>query len=150
VRWGLVWVGLLAAAPASAEQTDLYSRLWPQTPIGRGRSTEDQILDSMTKLGNELGYHLDVLTHDMLVMKVDARKQRATLAVGGGSDRFLSFKLANDIEFTDGLARVSTKVDLTFHGKKLELQLPQMEVEPASYHGERGVEIRMPLYKRRF
>jgi hypothetical protein len=149
VRWGLLLVGLLAAAPASAE-TDLYTRLWPQTPIGRGRSTEDQILDSMTKLGNELGYHLDVLTHDMLVMKVDAHKQRATVAVGGGNARFLSFKLANDIEFTEGLARVNTKVDLTIHNRRFELQLPQMEVEPASYHGDRGVEIRMPLYKRRF
>lgn len=109
-----------------------------------------QIQDQLTELGNTLGYHAAVLSHDMLQLKFDARKRRAYMRVSGGDEQYLSFKLSSDFHFTEGLARVNTKIDLTFRGRTLELELPEMEMVPASYRGERGVEVRLPLFRRRW
>jgi len=136
---------LLFASTASAdEDKGLYERLWPRMP------NSEQLVDHIAELGNILGYHANVLSHDMVALKFDGRRRRAFVAVGGGDDRFLTFKLASDIEFTEGLARVNTRVDLAFHGKKLELQIPEVEMAPAEYRGDRGVEVRLPLFRRRF
>jgi hypothetical protein len=153
VRWkGIALASILASSPAAADQADkgLYERLWPQAPDRHGITLGQQIQDQITELGNTLGYHAAVLSHDMLQLKFDARKRRAHMQIGGGDEQYLSFKLASDFHFTEGLARVQTKVDLTFRGRTLQLELPEMEMVPASYRGERGVEIRLPLLRRRW
>jgi hypothetical protein len=150
VRSGLVLAIVLAASPASANEKSLYDRLWPRVPDGNQLTLSQQIQDQLTELGNQLGYHLDTLSHDMIGLRIDARRQRAFVRIGGGDERFLRFDLASDIHFTQGLARVNTKVDLRFRGRKLELELPEAEVVPANYRGERGVEIRVPIFRRRF
>ena len=48
------------------------------------------------------------------------------------------------------MARVTARIDLAIAGKTLELSLPEVELEPTSYRGERGVEVRLPLINRRF
>ena len=125
VRWGLTLATIMLAVtpPAAAEQKDLYERLWPRVPDGQRATMSEQLMDELTELGNLLGYHANVLSHDMFALEVDARRKRAYLAVGGGDDRYLTFRLASDIQFTEGLARVNTRVDLSFHGRKLELHV---------------------------
>jgi hypothetical protein len=145
-----VVVLVLASAPARAEDKDLYDRLWPRTPDSQRRTMSQQITDQLTELGNTLGYHIDVLSRESVAFHVDGRRRRAFVAIGGGDERFLTLRLASDIHFTEGLARVNTRVDLSFRGRTLELELPEMEMVPSSYRGERGVEIRLPLFRRRF
>lgn len=143
---------MVASSPVAADNADkgLYERLWPQIPESQRASLGQQLQDQITELGNTLGYHAAVLSHDVLQLKFDARRRRARMQVGGGNDQYLSFKLASDFHFTNGLARIQTKVDLTFRGRTFELELPEMEMVPASYRGERGVEIRIPLLRRRW
>jgi hypothetical protein len=152
VRTGTALALLLVVAPASARADDkgLYERLWPRVPDSQRLSMSQQIADQITELGNTLGYHASLLSNEMVALRVDGRKRRAFVALGGGDERYLTLRLASDIHFTDGLARVNTRVDLTFRGRKLELELPEMEMVPASYRGERGVELRLPLFRRRF
>ena len=140
---------VVAATPAFAEG-DLYDRLWPRVPEGRGLKLSDQITDQLTELGNFMGEHMNVLSHDVLSMTFDGRRRRAYLRVGGGDARFLEFKLASDVYFYDGKAQINARIDLTIAGNKMQLELPEMEMVPASYRGERGVEVRLPIFKRNF
>lgn len=149
---GCIVAGILAvAASARADSGDaLYERLWPRAPMSQHLTLSEQITDRLTALGNALGHHVDLLSHDMIAFRVDGRRRRAFVAVGGGDDRYLTLRIASDIRFDDGLARVNTRIDLGIRGRTFELVLPEMEMAPASYRGERGVELRLPLFRRRF
>lgn len=146
----MVLVVVAAARPAAAEDKTLYDRLWPEVPAGRHLTLSDQITEQLTLLGNLVGYHVDVLSADLIAMRVDARRRRAYVRIGAGDERVLRLRIASDIHFTEGLARVTTRIDLRIRGRNLELELPEAEVVPASYRGDRGVEIRVPLFRRRF
>ncbi len=144
---------LLASSPVAADyyqDKGLYERLWPQVPDGHRLTLSQQIQDQLTELGNTLGYHASVLSADMIGLTFDARRRRMQARLGGGDDQMLSFRLASDVQFTDGLARINTKIDLSFRGRSLKLELPEMEMVPASYRGERGVEVRLPIFRRRW
>ena len=144
----IVALGVLST-PAFAEK-DLYDRLWPRVPESHQLTLSEQITDQLTELGNFMGEHMNVLSHDVLTMTFDGRRRRAFFSIGGGDARYLEFKLASDVQFFDGRAQINTRIDLSFAGKQLELELPEMEMVPASYRGERGVEVRVPLFRRTF
>jgi len=148
---GLLALGTLVALtqPAFAEG-DLYDRLWPKVPTGPQLKLSDQITDQLTELGNTLGQTMNELSYDTFAMTFDGRKRRAHIRFGGGDARFLEFRLASDVQFFDGRAQINAKIDLTIAGNKMELELPEMEMVPANYRGERGVEVRLPIFKRRF
>ncbi|MDQ3341372.1 MAG: hypothetical protein M4D80_39965 [Myxococcota bacterium] len=139
----------LTAPPASADN-QLYDRLWPRVPEGRQLKLSDQITDQLTELGNLMGQHMNALSHDVLAMSFDGRRRRAFVRIGGGDARFLEFTLASDVRFYDGKAQINARIDLTIAGNRMHLELPEMEMVPASYRGERGVEVRVPLFRRHF
>jgi hypothetical protein len=56
--------------------------------------------------------------------------------------RVLKLRLARNVGVFDGTAQIHTHVALRIAGKRIELQLPNVDVAPASYRGERGVEVR--------
>jgi hypothetical protein len=146
---GLVLALAIAPSPAHADDS-LYERLWPRVPDGQHLTLSQQITDQLTELGNEVGYHFNVLSNDMLRMQFDGRRRRAYFRVGGGDEQFLTFRLASDVLFRDGRALINTRLDLAIAGRALHLELPELEMVPASYHGERGVELRWPVFKRTF
>ena len=146
----LVAAGRLAAAEPMAERADLLGDRWPSVPEGHGLSLEDQVADRLTQLGNELGRHLDLLSHDMFQLTVDGRHRHAHLRVGGGNAGGLAFRVDSDIHFEDVNAEVHARIDLGFHGHSVSLELPAFEMSPAEYHGDYGVELKLPLYVRKF
>ena len=141
---------MVAFAQPAAAESELYDRLWPRVPEGRHLKLSDQITEQLTELGNFMGEHMNVLSHDVLSMQFDGRRRRAFFRVGAGDARYLEFKLASDVQFFDGRAKINARIDFAIAGRKLELELPEMEMVPASYRGERGVEVRLPLFKRNF
>ena len=52
--------------------------------------------------------------------------------------------------FTQGKARVQGRIDLGIGSHEFHLELPDVDMVPASYRGERGVEVRLPLFERRW
>ena len=135
---------------AAAEEHALYDRLWPRVPEGRHLKLSEQITDQLTLLGNTLGYHLDVLSKETLTLRFDGRRRRAYVRVGAGEGQYLRFGLASDVQFIGGLARINTRVDLSIAGRALHLELPEVEMTPTEYQGERGVVVRLPLFRRNF
>lgn len=138
-----------ATAPAAADPGSLAER-WPSVPAGHGLSLEDQITERLTQLGNELGRHLDLLSHDMFQLKLDGFRRHAHLRVGGGDNELFAVRVDGDIQFEDINARVDARIDLCFHGHMMHLELPTFEMSPASYRGDYGVELRLPLFVRKF
>jgi hypothetical protein len=145
-----VLAALVATAAPAVAENELYDRLWPRVPAGRHLTLSDQITDQLTELGNFMGTHVNALSGDVLAMTFDGRRRRAFLRVGGGDGRFLAFNLASNVHFFDGKAQISARIDLTVAGTRMRLELPEMEMVPATYRGERGVEVRVPLFRRSF
>jgi len=75
--------------------------------------------------------------------RVDANNRRH-------KERFLAFKIDSDWFFSDGKARINAHVQLRLASHQLDVQLPAMEMEPTSYHGEDGVMLKLPLFERRW
>jgi hypothetical protein len=139
------------ATPAQPPQpAEPVSHRWPGVPEGHGLSLEDQITDRLTQLGNELGRHLDLLSHDMFQLSLDGRKRHAHVRVGGGSIGLLAVRLDGDIQFDDIDAHIHARIDLAFHGHSLQLELPDFVMSPTEYRGDYGVELRLPLFVRKF
>ena len=143
---------LCALTSAAAANDDLYERLWPEMPTSTRLTLSQQITDQLTELGNTVGYHVNTLSHEVIALGFDGRRRRAKIRLGlaDGPDSYLTFKLAGDVHFTHGVARARIRLDVGVAGHVLQLELPDVEMAPAEYRGERGVEIRLPLFKREF
>ena len=140
-----------AAAPsllASINDPELLERRWPALPADHAESDEDVVVDHLSELGNQLGKHMTQLSDQMIGLHVDGRGQRARLRVGTGTGHFLAFKLDSDWYFSDGKARINAHVQLGLAGHELNVQLPAMEMEPTSYHGDDGVMLKLPIFER--
>jgi len=140
----------LAASPAAADSTVLLASRWPGVPDGRAPSLEDQITDRLTQLGNALGHHLDLLSHETLQLRVDARQRRAHLRIGAGDREHLALRLDGDIQFDDLSAHICARLDLALRGHAVSLELPPFDMSAVSYRGDHGVELRVPLILQRF
>jgi hypothetical protein len=141
---------VLMNGSATAEPTELLAHRWPSVPDGHGLSLEDQITDRLTQLGNALGRHLDLLSHDTFQLSVDGRHRHAHVRVGAGDAGLLAVRFDGDIQFDDINAHVHARIDLGFHGHALHLELPDFEMSPTEYRGDYGVELRLPLFVRKF
>jgi len=141
--------GLASPAPAAADPMLLMASRWPSLPEGHGLSLEDQITDRLTQLGNEVGRHLDLLSHDMFQLRVDGRHRRAHVRIGGGNET-VALAVDGDIQFDDANAHVQCRLALALRGHAVSLELPPFEMSPASYRGDHGVELRLPLFVQRF
>jgi hypothetical protein len=146
----VVAFGLASAPTASADTAVLLASRWPSVPEGHMLSLEDQITDRLTLLGNALGDHLDRLSHDMFQLRVDARLRRAHLRIGGGDSEGFTLRLDSDIQFDDLNAHVCARLDLALRGHAVSLPLPAFEMSPASYRGDHGIELRVPLLVHQF
>jgi hypothetical protein len=137
------------AHPAAADPAVLLASRWPSLPDDHALSLEDQITDHLTQLGNELGRHLDLVTHELFQLRVDGRHRRAHVRIGGGSDA-VALSVDGDIQFDDANAHVQCRLAVALRGHAVSLALPPFEMSPASYRGDRGVELRLPLFVQRF
>lgn len=139
-----------ASSVAHADDVALYDRMWPTVPKANRTSFSDQVTLQLTELGNMLGYHLDVLSNDMLALRFDGQHRRARVKFGMIDSDFVTFKFDSVVHFSDGLAKIQARIDVGIAGHVVHVDLPDMEMAPTEYHGERGVELRVPLYQRFF
>ena len=123
---------------------------WRDVPPGQRLKLSQQITDELTELGNFIGTHVNTLSDDILMMKFDGRRRYARIRFGTGEGQYLRFKFDSDWYFAKGKARVAARVDLGIGKHQFHLELPEMDMVPASYRGERGVEVRVPLFERRW
>jgi hypothetical protein len=149
-RGGIALLLVLAGTGTASADVDLYDRLWPQAPASGGLTMSQQLTDYFTELGNTLGQHVDLLSADMIGMRFDGRRRKAYVRVGMGDEQYLTLRIASDVQFSQGAARINTRVDLTVAGRGLHLELPEVEMVPTEFHGDRGVAVRLPIFKRTF
>jgi hypothetical protein len=123
---------------------------WPEPPRGHDLQLDQQLLDRMTDLGNRAASHLELASRESVGLRIDGRHQRAHLRLLAGSARYLTLRMDEDIHVQDGVARVASRVDLDVHGHDVHVQLPDVEMLPDSYQGDHYVEVRVPLFERRW
>lgn len=146
---------MLASATAAADVIDdeadmLLSERWHDVPIGQQLKLSQQITDQLAELGNFIGGHVNLLSDDMLGLKFDGRGRRARLRFGTGAGQYLRFKFDSSWHFTQGRARIAARVCLGIGTHEWHVELPDVEMLPTSVYGERGVEVRLPLFERRW
>lgn len=148
----LIAVTMMLSSTARADddiQLALSDR-WREVPPSQRLRLSDQITDQLTELGNFIGTHVNVLSDDILMMKFDGRRRYARIRFGTGEDTYLRFKFDSDWYFAQGKARVQARLDLGVGSHQFHLELPDVDMVPASYRGDRGVEVRLPLFERRW
>jgi hypothetical protein len=146
-------VTLAQLSIAGADNGDIQLALadrWREVPPSQRLKLSQQITDELTELGNFLGTHINVLSDDILAMKFDGRNRYARIRLGTGEGEHLRFRLDSDWYFTQGKARVQARLAIGIGVHQIDLELPDIDMVPASYRGERGVEIRLPIYERRW
>jgi hypothetical protein len=148
VRRGLA-VGICAFALGAVAHADPRIDRDPmkmtEIPGKLERSYSQQIADRLTWLGNELDHHVGKLSFDRFAIRVDGRERRARIRVGKGSGGAVSLRIDGDVVFDRGLARVDTRIGLSINGHDMQFVLPNIELVPSSYNGEKYVEVRVPL-----
>jgi hypothetical protein len=116
-----------------------------------GDAATGKIVGKVVEMTNQFfDRHVDLLSLEMVQLRVDAEQRRAKIALGGGDRRLLKLRVAGDVEVVDGTARIHSRVAFAIGGKQLSVRLPNVDVAPASYRGERGVEVRLPLVRGSF
>ena len=138
------------ATNASADEEFLLSARWHEVPAGHALKLSQQITDQLTELGNFIGGHVNVLSDDMVALHFDGRSRRARMRFGIGEGSYLHFKLDTDWHFTQGKARIATRIDLGLGSHEWHLDLPDVEMLPANVYGDRGVEVRLPIFEKRW
>lgn len=140
---------VLATSVAAAEPARLEDR-WPAVPAGRALSLEDQLTDKLTELGNLLGKHLELLSHDTFQLTTNCRLRRAHLRIGAGSPDTFGFHVDGQVHFDDLNANIRARLELDIKGHAFRLELPAVELSPAHARGDYGVSIQLPLIARSF
>lgn len=144
----LVAATMIAGSTAHADGDIVLSERWHEVPAGGQLRLSEQIVDELAELGNFIGAHVNLLSDDFLGMKFDGRRRRARFRIGTGEGEMLRFRLDSDWHFAGSKARIQARLSLGIGGHDWHLELPDMEMVPTSYHGERGVELRLPLFER--
>jgi hypothetical protein len=123
---------------------------WRDVPQQRRLKLSVQIVDGVTALGNLIGGGVNDLSDDMIGIKFDGRRRRAKVRLGTGEGQYLRFRLESDWHFTGGKARIAAKVQLGIGNHQWNIELPDFDLAPTSVYGESGVELRIPLFERRW
>ena len=131
-----------SAGTARADDDDEYDATY------RG-ITAAKVADGVTELGEEIDAHLGALSAGVVSLKFDGRSRKIHLGFDLEGDD-ASFKFRSDVVVRGGVARVDARIDLRLVGRHVHFELPDFEVIPRSYDGERYVEVRLPLLTGRF
>ncbi|MBL9017618.1 MAG: hypothetical protein JNL83_25740 [Myxococcales bacterium] len=150
IAWVLACALATSARGAAADDLHLYDRMWPSVPTARQLTLGQQLTDAMTDLGNQLGYHLDQLSNDTFALRFDGRQRRARVKFGMIDSDYATFKFDSVVHFTNGMAKITAVFDIGIAGRVVHLELPEIEMLPTEYHGERGVQLRVPVYRAYF
>src|SRR4051812_42194251 len=115
--WVIVALPLVSAQVARADRAEdeqmlLLSERWHDVPMGHQLKLSQQITDQLTELGNFIGENVNTLSDDVLGLKFDGRARRARVRFGTGEGQYLRFRLDTDWHFTQGKARIQTRIDL--------------------------------------
>ncbi len=141
----LAVVGLVAE-PAAARADQLT-----ETPaIAPAPSLSAQIKDQLESLSEEIDGHLSEISFDMLSLHYDAGSNMAKVKVNAGDDDALGLSIDSNVVFAHGAAQVKAHVDLGLAGRRLSIDLPEIDMVPRSLGGRRYVELQLPLLQGNF
>lgn len=111
--------------------------------------TAEKVAEGVTELGDEIDAHLGALSAGVVSLKFDGRSRQIHLGFDLEGDN-ASFEFRSDVVVRGGVARIDARIDLRLVGRHVHVELPDVEVVPRSFGGDRYVEVRLPLLTGRF
>lgn len=132
---------IASAPPAPALLTPMAAA--GATP--RPQTIGEQFDAHLTRLETQIA----TLELDAIELRFDKRARRARLLLHGESS-LLSFRLSSDISLRRGAAAFDARLEVAVAGHRLAIALPDVELAPRSYLGERYLEVRVPFVRRTF
>ena len=129
----------------SVEQPPPSSTLPTLEEMEAGPKWSWRLAEKMTLAGDELGLHLRAITFNSLDMNFDGHKRIAHLRMQAGEAKKVALGIDSDVAFKSGYARVNATIKFGIAGKTWKLELPEFDMVPRSYDGERYVELRLPV-----
>ena len=132
-------------------RVSLVDRAWAQPAEPSAPTVLPPIAIRALDLGNDfLARYVGLASADLVGLQIDAPNHGVKLRLGGGSVHYAHLRLSGDIAIADGSARIAMRVRLGVADQTLAFRIPVLEVSPATYHQERGIEIRLPFMHRQF
>lgn len=156
VSWSAAALALVVSAQSAKADPALLASQWVTAaePVLQLDMRWPAVASHSLSFEDQLTQHIDSLgdrwSRDAFRLQIDSRHRRARLEFGNGSNESLSLQVAEDIEFDDADTYVHTHLDLRYHGESYRFSLPAIEMSPAMYRGDYGVEIKLPLLQRKF
>ena len=156
-------IGIGTAAPAAAEpllspthtvaaiaEEPVSSTLPTLEEMEAGPKWSWRLAEKMTIAGDELGLHLRAITFNSLDMNFDGHKRIAHLRMQAGEAKKVALGIDSDVAFKSGYARVNATIKFGVAGRTWQLDVPEFDVMPRSWNGERYVEVRLPVVDLKF
>ena len=147
---------VFTASVASAEdakrgqQTFVFGERWREVPMSGGLKMEDRVAEHLSEFGNFIGGHMNVLSRDAFAMKFDGRRNRARMRLGTGDGQQLRFNIDTDWHFMQDKARAQPRLQLGIGRRDFKLELPNIDMATNDVYGQLAVEVRLPLFERRW
>lgn len=115
------------------------------TTAPRPQTIGEEFDARLTRLETQIA----TLELDAIELRFDKRTRHAHLLVRGDTS-LVSFRLSSDISLRRGAAAIDARLEVAVAGHRLAIALPDVELAPRSYLGERYLEVRVPFVRRTF
>lgn len=130
-------------------QSFVFTERYRDVPLAGGLTLDERVGRNLGDLANFLGAEMNTLSRDYFAVRFDTARSRARLRVGTGTG-YLRFNLDTNWHFMQDKARVAGRVELGLGKHDFKLDLPAIDMATNDVLGQFAVEVRLPLYERRF
>jgi hypothetical protein len=139
-----------ATAIEALSRVSQVDRGWAQPDLPSEPTRIPAVALRALELGNDALGYVGFASADLVALEIDAPNRGVKVAVGGGNARYAQLRVSSDIAMVDGAARIATRVRLGVANQSISFRVPVVEIAPASYRHERGVEVRLPFVHKQF
>lgn len=151
-RTAVIVALVLATLPATARADELVriDELIEPMEVPKLPSTREVVMDGLTIMSNAFSSHLRKLSGNLFKLKFDPRTKTGFLKFHGELSPELYLAIHSDVQVMGRVTRFRTQLYLGLFGSNLHVELPEIDLVPQTDFGQQYVEVRLPIFYRRF
>jgi len=137
---------MVLSLPATATADQLTDPL----DVPRLPSTKTVVMDGLTIMSNGLAKQINAFSLNLVKMKFNPRTKKGFLTFHTEFSPETYLAIHSDVRVMGRVTRFKTELYVGLFGKKIHVELPEMDIVPQSGWGRQYVELRLPIFYRRF
>lgn len=146
VKRTIVAIAMVLAIPSTAAADQLTEPI----VVPRMPSTRDYVMDGLTIMSDTFARQLNKLSFDLVKLHFDPRSKKGFLKFHGELSPELYLAIHSDVKVMGRVTRLKTHLFVGLLGQDMHLELPEIDLVPRSDLGRQYVELRLPIFYRRF